>query len=214
LWQDCWRNHSAEAVVLNEYHAREHPYYKYYNQDIARLPSVNPGSYDRSCFMRWLAVASAAKPAETAVMCDYDVMSYGFTTRRAQMGILRLHEPSGVPCLVSAQGSVFEKVCKVFAGYIPDDKDVHDGRPHVSDMTILHRLLSENEAQTRLMRVLRECLEFGSPGWEFAAAVHYSNASMGSKGLKPKWKHIPTLRAWTTSAGDAEQTNPALSTTT
>ncbi len=117
-------------------------------------------------------------------MCDYDVMSYGFSPRPA--GEMTVY--SGVvPCLVSGTPDEFMRICHIFAEYRFDWKDRVGWWFDTSDMKILLR-------RRGLFHETMDCVEHTRPGWEEATAVHYSNFAMKPPGYIPRHEWIPKLR--------------------
>lgn len=188
LWIKQWSKF-YEPVVLNEWHASKHPYYPAYLAAVDALPSVNPGGYDRSCYLRWLAMAQVLGPKTVGLMSDYDVMAYGaWTERKLDPERLNFYGNT-VPCLVQGTGKTFLDQCIRFADYQLQPGDDCDGRQHISDMMITTR---QDELTLRRLKTVKE---FGEKGWERAGAVHYANARMTPAGLNPRCQFIPSLRS-------------------
>lgn len=198
LWRRQWAKAGLTPIVLSEWHASQHPIYREFDQAVSKLPSTNPAFYERSCFMRWLAVQVAAKEyrnkSNRIVLCDYDVMIFGpmqlmlsnapqtsFWKSRPQM--LSLH--GNCPALVIGTAEQFAEVVQYFVDYVPPT-----GLTHQSDQYLFEQMIIANPDK---FKVSMDVVLFSEPGWETASAVHFSNSTMSPKYL-PKWKTIPTLR--------------------
>ena len=187
LWRSRWALAGFEPHVLNEYHASRHSFYDHYKTKVSKLPSINPGDYDFSCYMRWLAVAFALGDFENiGIMSDYDVIPYGFTEKILDERILIYG--NNVPCLVQGIGRAFMDQCKTFADYKLREKDKCNGQVHISDMLIVEQ---QDEKAVKRLKTVKE---YGEKGWERATAVHYANARMVPAGLTPRHQFIPQLR--------------------
>lgn len=188
LWKQRWSAEGWQTEVLNESAAKAHPFYDFYAGRVSKLKSVNPGRYDYHCFMRWLAMAGQS--GGMVVMSDYDVMPYRFSPVEnigAELCFYQKH----VPSLVSGHPHGFLAMAIEFSSYVMQPSDTENGRPHISDMHIVLKLM---EAMPRLHQVLHVVRNYTEDGWKSAPAVHYSNNSMRPSGLTPRAKHIPTLR--------------------
>ncbi len=189
-----WRKHHEalgfEPVILNEFIARKHPYFEEYDKAIVAMPSVNPDGYERACYLRWLALAQVGG----GLMTDYDLfvlpkvgvdqamIERGLTTAR-----IKVYE-NVVPCMVTGSAEAYLDQCRRFASYVPTKCDMFNNRAHTSDMMILAAQSDAGEFdRVHLVR------SWGDTNWKDAPAVHFSNASMGPAGLKPRWKSIPGL---------------------
>lgn len=196
LWRQRWKAANFVPMVLNEWWARRHPLFAEYDKAVSALPSINPGQYDRACFLRWMAVCVALSDLNLtgAVMSDYDVMPY--TTayninkfiETDRLTILQQH----VPSLVAGTSEHFEDQCLRFASYTlePEDTDAK-GQTHMSDMIILAKQKSRDPKAAAMLDVVKS---YGEKDWEVAPFVHYANAAMLPVGHSPRWKYIEVLR--------------------
>lgn len=189
-----WRQHHAalgfEPFVLNEWHARQHPYFEEFDQAVSKFPTINPKTYDRACFLRWLAMATLKG---FNVMADYDCFLYSLDVplQPLETGPLTVFQKY-VPCLVSGWPEQFLAQCKRFAAYKPKE-----GENHISDQTILAAQAADDDAhkdRKPSFERLTIVKGYGEEGWEKAPAVHYSNSTMTPAGKQPRWQHIPKLR--------------------
>lgn len=191
LWQSNWEANGWKAEVLNEYHAKSHPFYSVFRDAVRKLPSVNPGDYDYHCFMRWLALSNQCD-AITAQVCmsDYDTMSYGFEPAYLPTGKLGLYQRH-VPALISGTRWAIDKLCERFAQYKIRDTDKEGDRVHCSDMKCIESFIQEAPEDFHVEHIVRL---YGEEGWEVAPAVHFSNSTMQPAGKMPRYKFIPELR--------------------
>lgn len=189
LWRKNWGSQGWRAFVINERHARSHPLYREFRSVVMEFPSINPKGYDYHCFLRWLAFSQCCN-GDRAVMSDYDVMSYGFEPSVTEDSRLQLYQ-GHVPALVMGYRKSVDDLLKLFMDYKIVPTDTEGGRPHLSDMHILQRLLSSHPKRFNVD--LKACC-YQEDGWQTLPAVHFSNCSMAAHGKQPKWKFIPELR--------------------
>ena len=193
LWRENWAKAGFEPVVLNEYVARQHPYFEEFDAAVSKFPTVNPVAYEKACFHRWLALAQVGG----GTMADYDcwnrsctvedaeAIDLDFTTfyQRGANGVL-------VPCLVSAGAEDCLWLCEKFASYVPTELDVEGQRPHLSDQNCLQPIIKANPGRFKCTPIVTG---YGEEGWKDAKAVHFSNGSCTPLGKTPKYVHVPTL---------------------
>lgn len=193
LWCQAWQKAGLTPICLNESYAARHPIYHEFDLAVSKLPSINPPSYDRACFLRWLAVQVAAKELQSdlkrIVMADYDVIPYAgpwATIADWTLDDSKMYAMHGnCPALVIGSPDQFAEVCHAFITYDPGDKT------HVSDQYCFEEYITNHPKK---FKVSMDVILYGEPGWEKASAVHYSNSVMGPAGKTPKYLHIPTLR--------------------
>lgn len=190
LWRETWEQQGWETTVLNEDDAARHPRYEQYKEKVSRLPSVNGSDYEVACYLRWLAMLCEPIPAWGALLTDYDCMNISFTPASGSVqllyrGEILLLEPTRVPCAVIATEDGYGWLCDHLENYQSDAKDLHNGKPHCSDMEILRKSNVETAA------VCCEYLCSGEPirdhlgeGWRTAPLVHFSSYSFLKLGLK------------------------------
>lgn len=194
LWRHSWMALGVEPVVLNEWHARQHPMFERFDEAVRDMPTVNHPEYERACYLRWLALAQAGG----GFMADYDVFPKcgEFPKSMKSKGRLYILQQRGpCPSFVYASKETAEWVCEQFmTGQF--GKRAIDGRDHYSDMYCLEDMwgVEEKKAEKeRRIQLFDHVLGYMDEGWEKARFVHFSNGSMQPRGLKPRWKHIPTL---------------------
>lgn len=183
LWRDAWTKAGFEPIVLNEFIASKNVLFPHLEEKIKTLPSVNPEGYESACYLRWLAMAEIGG----GIMADYDVFPYGWTWIYKEFPDILLTFQGHCPSLVCGSKSAYLKVVKGFLDYqVNPLRDLHDGRPHTSDMYIMR----DGNIPHKEKNVV---VDFGKEGWETAKAVHYNTSTTTPKHL-PRWKHIPLLR--------------------
>lgn len=191
LWRKHWRKAGWDPYVLNEYHARIHPLYKKFAEAVDKLPTVNPKSYEYSCFLRHLALATVGG----GWMADYDVFPTGSDTwsyldpvgeRPHFLFILQ------TPCCPSVMHATPELSVR-FCQTIIDGKTgqrPQDGRAHTSDQYCLEQLHMDGERWIQIRDIVKLWTD---KKWEEAPLVHYANAVMVPAKKKPRWMHIEGL---------------------
>lgn len=201
LWRERWAAMGTEPIVLNEWHARQHPEFEEYDKAFANLPSVNPTGYDRACYMRWLAVTTQDELYPS--MTDYDVIPYepkdaikNFYNLATGMDGIQMNLLQGaVPSLVCGNINKYVELLNWFKAVGEGQIDVKyenvNGRPHTSDMYLLEQFLATNPEGFFVRDGVKLYLE---EGWLTSDFVHYSNSTTQPAGKNPRWKHIPDLR--------------------
>lgn len=198
LWRNHWTALGWEAVVLNEYHARAHPYFEEFNAAVQALPTVNSKEYEVACYHRWLAMAQV----DGIAMSDYDVFARNQEAASAVYQIIMgpgkdklrvLQTNNCVPSFVVGTGVQYLDQCRRFAAYQLRPEEQQSGRPHVSDMYILeHRAVEEPESLT-LVDAVRCWNDRRLPGYDEVPLLHFSNSVMRPAEMTPRWKCIPQL---------------------
>lgn len=195
LWRENWKAHGFETGVLNEWVARQHPYFDEYDAAISQFPSVNPKGYDRSCFIRWLAMAQIGG----GIMSDFDLWNRGVppvkpesidwtkitVCERGLNGAL-------VPSLVIASQERYMSMCEMFADAKPENIVTESGQPHYSDMLALQDL---HQMYPDRFKVVPLVALFNDPGWEQKKLTHFSNGSTTKAGRTPRYVHVPQIVA-------------------
>lgn len=187
MWIRNWSSQGFKCFVINERHAERHPWYREFKEIVEQFPTVNPGKYEYYCFIRWLSFAQCCGH-QKALMSDYDVMSYGFRPTSIEDKRLVLYQ-GHVPALVLGDRSSVDNLCQMFMDYKVQHDDTYNGRPHISDMHILQKLLTK---YSQRFCVDEQVKCYNEEGWGDMAAVHYSHHSMGE--MRPRHKFILELR--------------------
>lgn len=196
LWRERWAAEYFNPIVLNEWRARQHPYFSEYAAAIEKLPSVNPARYETACWYRWLALAEVGG----GWMSDYDAMpSVGFAAWFAL--VATQHAPNKIhifqtpccPAFVYSSQETAEKFCRavVEAGGSLGNRPQGE-KPHYSDQYLLEDLHMRREDWIETHDVMKLWSDIG---WETAPMLHFANAVLQPKKLLPRWQHIPGILA-------------------
>lgn len=206
LWRERWSAAGWEPFVLTEWQARQNPYFAEFDQAISKFPSANPATYERACFLRWLALEVAGG----GFMSDFDVIIYDD---------VRLEDPANhywfeltgqernklqyfqrvCPSLVYASEQICRQLTKLFATGefgrrnidVKDDQGQKVTKPHFSDQYAIEDIGNKMPELIQRHDLVKG---YCDDHWETAPFVHYSNSSTMPRGKTPRWKHIPDLR--------------------
>lgn len=190
LWRQNWRYQGFEPVILNEYHAQQHPRFEAMRLKAANLPTINPPLYEQACYFRWLAYAQVGG----GLVTDWDCFAY---CHRKDMKLPLDNPPNVVralqkhiPSLILGNATAMNHIIEGILNYDVTMKDLKEfGKPHVSDMHMfLNLAFPYNQNQQAVWN-------YGEEGWTHAPFVHFASAVMQNH--LPKWKHIQDLRDWT-----------------
>uniref|UniRef100_A0A7S3QJD5 Alpha 1,4-glycosyltransferase domain-containing protein n=1 Tax=Chaetoceros debilis TaxID=122233 RepID=A0A7S3QJD5_9STRA len=131
-WKRSWEDRGWETVILTEEDARKHPDFDMLEKKLLRL-RVN--AYNRRCYWRWLAMASAGG----GWMSDYDVFPL---TLNSELGLelekddtfktYALH----VPCLIHASAKEWNRILDLMIDLLPE----RNRGQNISDMYSLLNL--------------------------------------------------------------------------
>ena len=114
LWKESWERKGFQAVVLNESHAKQHPYYKEFDSKLDEVVGLVAGkrlsAHGKSCYMRWLAYASQVN--EKCFVGDYDVINNNFIPFEPE-DTLCFYDKF-CPCFSSGTPNQFYSLCRSF----------------------------------------------------------------------------------------------------
>lgn len=113
-----------------------------------------------------------------------DLLNNGFPPQLPYLSLTMFTIP-GVPCLVSGPATGFLAAANLFANYTPSPSDVYEGKPHVSDMLIMHKY----RTAFREVPIIHEPV-FGDKVWMKAPLIHWSHQGvlkyeLAAGGLEP-----------------------------
>ncbi len=146
IWQRSWRSKCWEPVILDESFAVQHSSYHYLNAKLSAIPTINPKEYERSCYIRYIAMSVVGG----GITVDNDVMNVGFWPNDVPDPLPERFHVSGshVPALMYASGQEYDRVVHYMANYTLTARDRYDGRPHTSDMYIIVHMIERKLVDT------------------------------------------------------------------
>lgn len=140
-WVVNWRDAGWAPVTTGRTLAQAHPRYRELLEAVSALPTVNDRRYEEACWIRWLAFSWWLEwyPRDKGVSClfiDYDVAA------------TQPIEPPSSPCWLALghdPGCFADKpmLDTIIDAIIKRGKEgiiEIDGKPHVSDMTLLNKI--------------------------------------------------------------------------
>jgi hypothetical protein len=158
LWAESWKRHGWKPRVLTDRVVRQHPKFKEFSAAINLLPTVNNRAYENACYLRWLALQGVGG----GWMTDYDVINFGFKSRRGK-GPVEMLDCTYVPCAVWANIIGASCIAELIRRYRPGKQT------HVSDMMVFKTQFDKQS----FGNPGTECVEFKVPGWDKAPLVHF-----------------------------------------
>ncbi len=154
LWRGWFWSRGWLPTVLNVSHARALPGAADLEAHFSSLPTVNPPQYELYCYMRWMALAQVGG----GVLLDYDIvdltpLSAETATQpelhgRCEYGRLTTFHNLR-PMLTYGNASEVMRLVTALAAYEVQADDAYDGRPHISDMLIVNRLIGQGVFELR-----------------------------------------------------------------
>lgn len=141
MWKTSWRARCWQPIVLDESDAIRHEQFSFLDQKLSALPTVNFKLYERACYIRYLALSAIGG----GVSVDNDVINMGFWPSDVPDPLPdRLHvSDSHIPTLMYATAREYDRVIHWMANYNMTAEDHYRGRPHISDMWMMVKLLKE-----------------------------------------------------------------------
>lgn len=145
LWRRSWTDAGWDAQVLSLDVSRRHPLYNAYFSQLERVSLGPRPSYDRLCYLRWLAMAVAGG----GFMADYDVFPLrGNATSEAAKNLpldgkfivyQMTERGNAVPSLASGSAAEWDRMARLLLGEgVKHESDAHRKRPKIwSDMKSL-----------------------------------------------------------------------------
>lgn len=174
LWHRTWLDNGWEPKLLREGDYLKWPGAAEFDRDVMKLPTVNNPRYERACYRRWALMAFIGG----GWMTDYDVMNFGLRPELAPeiCHPMMFLDPCS-PCVVVGPASEYAAVSILFGQYKPDERDLENGRPHVSDMHITNRMFFDRAwNRTTLL-----CTEYGERAYQEMPLVHFSSRACPNK---------------------------------
>jgi hypothetical protein len=189
VWRERWSAAGFTPIILSDWHAQQHPFYREYSETISKFPSINPPTYSYHCFLRWLALAQVGgglmSDLDLVPQCDgKDFLAY-CDLRVAEHDTEVVCFQGHVPSLMLVPGPVRLKLCHAFMKPHVVTIDRKPGLPHAEDQFTLQRLIDEKVDWIETAELVKN---FGDDGWREARFVHFNTDSC--HGLGSKWKLI------------------------
>lgn len=165
LWRDGWTSRGWNPIVLRLVDAQKNGRYRSYVEAVEKFPFIGDKFSWLNRWLRWLALDTVGG----GFYADLNVLPAAFTPRVLD-GI------TGFESMDGAQASLFfaDKVgtCswldKVLA-YSLHDEDVQEGKPCVTDVTLLSREIADNAARTQKWVEI-----YGQPDYASFRAVKFT----------------------------------------
>ena len=120
------------------------------------FPTINPGEYDLSCYLRWIALAEQGG----GFFMDYDLLPM-ISSRSIPMrelkackwGELTMYETQA-PMITHGSASEIERWVEYMRKFKIKETDRIEGRSHISDMLIAQHAIARSEKIFRLKPAL------------------------------------------------------------
>lgn len=135
-WEQNWRAAGWYPIVLRMADSASNPLYSKFSEAIYALPTVNNKRYEMACWQRWLAFSAASKVYGPSLFIDYDIAATTALKRPESPCWLGL----GLDTSCFADHHMLDKIINLMMTRASEGIIEIDGRPHVSDMTLLNKL--------------------------------------------------------------------------
>lgn len=188
LWAETWERNMWLPRIAGPAHAMQSELFHALYTKAQVLPTVNAKNFELHCHLRWAAFAHYAKIAgEPIAVTDYDV----FPIAPFKAGGIDFPCPYNGnlqcgPGFIVGDAAFFEKVCQRIIDYEPRPEDQHNGKPHVSDMVILHASRDLTPSIGDMVRC------YGVDGWDRVPLTHFANGYM-PKTNEPRYVQIKRI---------------------
>ena len=135
-WKRNWKAAGWSPNILCHQDAAANPLYSKFSKAVYALPTTNNKDYEMACWHRWLAYQMFAAICGPSLFIDYDVAATVRFQPPANPSWLALGYDPGCFADSKMLGEVVElMMTRGHQGSIEID-----GRPHISDMTLLNKL--------------------------------------------------------------------------
>lgn len=170
-WFARWMEAGFKPVVLGKGAAEVFSSYELARIRLSRLPTVNDPRYELACYNRYMALGSRGTTG--GLLMDYDVFPVKDNVKEKIEYAIEKHVTNPLQPLFMGNyakqcvsffpsRNALQVLLSQFLDYEPKEDDLYEGKPHVSDMTIVN---GSDVAYYQLT---------GDPGEDFCMA-HISN---------------------------------------
>ena len=144
LWKQNWTDKGWVPVVLTESDARQDPLFDRLQEVVSRYPTVNTTTYEQACFLRHLAFRRVG----AGLISDYDVLNFALTPAELERRVLGEISMASLDAGGNISLAGFSEAGRerLLTAFLDEDfvlskaVQYHDGKPHVSDMTVFMAL--------------------------------------------------------------------------
>lgn len=164
LWKTVWQRAGWKPVVLGIEDIEKDARTATMIQKARSMPCINGKLFETANFCRWLAFSQV-----NGALTDYDVFPIKPFPPKDFGGFV-CGDASGGPGFIVGTKENFSKIAEDIMVYEPKPDDLTWGKPHVSDMIILHRTKARYDAILNIHRC------YGTDGWKDVPLCHFGNA--------------------------------------
>lgn len=146
LWRDGWTSRGWNPVVLRLVDAQKNGRYRSYSEAVDKFPFIGDKFSSTNRWLRWMALDTVSG----GFYADLNVLPASFTPR-ALDGIVGFESFDGAfaSLFFADKSATCAWIDKVLAYSLHDD-DLQEGRPCVTDGTILSREITDNSAKVQV----------------------------------------------------------------
>ncbi len=175
-WERRWTAVGYNPIVLTESNARRHPSFNAFDEHVSSMPTINPKSYERSCWLRWLAMevvgGGLATDSDVLPTADFE-LSKEFKKINKLAGTTVLEE-WGVPCAVWVDPA--DPISQEIMNYHEVGESM--GKPHASDMFYFFAAGRKGDVSL--------CADLRKENWKVYPTVHLATCSLREMGFNGK----------------------------
>lgn len=169
VWREGWKSRGWNPVVLSMRDAAKSGRFQGVGEAITHHPRIGPASAQVNRFMRWVALARMGG----GLMVDYDLIPGGFTPHDLPNESLIIFDGrTGALCGLRLDRDASHKLLDAIENYRATETDVVDGRPCVTDATIVKTLFGSN-----VDKIAASSFGDGN-AWKDGALVHFPQSAL------------------------------------
>lgn len=182
LWKANWAENGWNPVVTGP--AGSDRKWDGWLDEVRDFPCVNPHEYEMACWRRWCVFAEAAEElcgTGTALIVDYDTFNLNTHPSVFQHSVpVCNHGEHDLPWALIVSAASLRAMPQMLMAAAPSAVEQINGRPHVSDMLAMKKLMEEGFIQQALpVRIAFDAAL--NPGTHFGL-VHLANSVVGPRG--------------------------------